>query len=456
MRAVTEIRKTATRPAAESRPERLIDAETERLVLGNILAHGGGFWKLVGPQLELNHFAVESHRRVFSLIESVAENGGVPDLANCLRVTLDKGKTAEELGLPVLSDLAWNNQVDLVDPAPWVHALRRKAEERRAWSVTESLRIGIESGTALGEIESMREVLAGLEASYAAPVASSSTIADAVCSIGIDTLLAAPRGTIASPWGRLNEHSNGGLKTGELWLVGARTGVGKSTVCLQWALNAARAGHRVLFASLEMPQPDLLKRLLALEGNIPHRLLVRGDLESSWRHRVAETLDRIGEYPLEISDKLRSLSAIIAKVAATPGLGLLVVDYLGLVDPGGRFENRNQEVSSISRQLKLAALDYNIPILAAHQLNRANETENRRPQLSDLRDSGSLEQDADAVLLLDAPGTRKRTEEADREVVELHIAKQRNGARGYGVRLRLEGRFCRIIEDPAALAGDVA
>jgi len=166
-------------------------------------------------------------------------------------------------------------------------------------------------------------------------------------------------------------------------------------------------------------------------------LLVRGDLESSWRCRVVQTFNRIGEYSLEITDKLRVLSAISVKVAATPSVGLLVVDYLGLVDPSGQFEN--QEVSAISQRLKLLALDFNIPVVASHQLNRANENECQRPQLSDLRDSGSLEQDSDTVLLLDSPANRKGSGEVDRNQIDVIIAKQRNGARGGVIPLRMEG-----------------
>ena len=173
---------------------------------------------------------------------------------------------------------------------------------------------------------------------------------------------------------------------------------------------------------------------------------MKGNLDPEWRYRVAATLERIGDYPLEITDQLRTLQAIIGKVAATSNLGLLVLDYLGLVDPGGRYENRNQEVSAISRRLKLIALDYNLPIIAAHQLNRANENEIRRPALSDLRDSGSLEQDADTVLLLDRPSDRKRGDNGDKDLVEVLLAKQRNGVRGYVIPLRLEGRLCRLLE----------
>jgi replicative DNA helicase len=436
-------------------PERLVDGEVERLIIGNILAVPG-FFRRVGPQMAEDCFAVERHRRVFQFARQLHDAGSDPTLSECYRAILATGKSNADLGLPVLSELAFDG-LELANPDAWVRGLRRKQAERRAWRVSERLRLGMESGIdTLGELNAAREGLLEIESSFDAPMSAEVTLSDAVVSIGVDNLLAAPQGMIASPWERLNDLTNDGLRRGELWLAGARTGVGKSTLCLQWALAAAKAGHRVLFVSLEMPREDLLKRALAAEGDIPHGLLMQGNLESSWRFRVVQTLDRIGSYTIEITDKLRTLQAIIAKVAATSGLGLLVVDYLGLVDPGGRYENRNQEVSAISRRLKLAALDYGIPILAAHQLNRANENENRRPQLSDLRDSGSLEQDADAVLLLDTPGTRKRAEDGDKDHVDVLIAKQRNGIRGVSVPLRLEGKYCRLIETASQSESRVA
>jgi replicative DNA helicase len=426
--------------------ERLVDGEGERLVLGNILSRGADFWGIAGPQLQENYFAIEANRRLFLLMESIAAQGGIPDVAGCYRQLIDEGKTADELGLPLLCDLAYTNQVDLVNPQPWIIALRRKAAERQAWRAADRLRLGIEAGDAPAELAKIRDELRGLEACFDAPAEIAPTIAGAVGSIGIEVLLSSPTGTIPSPWAHLNRLTNGGPRPGELWLLASRPSVGKTTGALQWALTAAAAGQRVLFASLEMPEKDLLKRVLSAAGDIPHGLLVRGDLDRLWRVRVAQTLERIGEFPLDISDKIRSLSALIAKIASTSDIALVVVDYLGLLEPGGRYENRNQEVSAISRRLKLAALDYGIPILALHQLNRASESENRRPQLSDLRDSGSLEQDADVVLMLDAPATRKRAEEVPKDAIEILIGKQRNGVRGYAVPLRLEGRFCRMVE----------
>ena len=183
--------------------ERLIEGESERLVLGNILARDAEYWKLVGPQLEQDYFAIESNRRVFALMKSVADQGGIPNLAGCYRAVIDRGKTTEEMGLPLLSDLAWTNQIDLNSPRPWIKALRKKSAERRAWRLAERLRLGIESGEAPEELAKAREEMRSLEASFATPTAIGATIGDAVGSIGLDALLASPRGMIASPWDRL-------------------------------------------------------------------------------------------------------------------------------------------------------------------------------------------------------------------------------------------------------------
>jgi replicative DNA helicase len=171
---------------------------------------------------------------------------------------------------------------------------------------------------------------------------------------------------------------------------------------------------------------------------------MRGDLDPALRRRVADTLERIGGYPITFTDRLRKLRAIVSHIAAArPAFDLVVIDYLGLIESDSRFENRTQEVSALSRQLKLAAMDYSVPILCAHQLNRGNATEKRRPELSDLRDSG--EQDADAVILLDDPAAREHGRKPG-ETLDVMIAKQRNGERGVILTMRMEPQFCRIVD----------
>lgn len=424
-------------------PMRLIDAEGERLIIANLLADEK-FCRAILPQLAPDDFAMEIHQRVFDAIRNTAEGGYEPGLGGVYRWLLDH-KNPEDLSLPVLSELAWQNTIGLENPERWIQSLHRKQAERRAWRAAERLRLGVESGDAHA-LESAREALRQVERDLGPVPVGSGTIADTLAQLDINRLLNPPRGVIESPWPRLTEPVNGGPRPGELWIVGARPSVGKTLVLLQWSLTAAAAGHKVKFFSLEMSREDLLRRAIAAEGRVPHGPLVRGDLTPEWRRRVAETLDHIGAYPLEIIDSCKTLRAITANVAGTPGLELVVIDYLGLVEPEGRHENRNQEVSVISRRLKTMAMDHGMPVLAAHQLNRSSESENRRPQLSDLRDSGSLEQDADVVLMLDAPGNRKRGAEGLKDAVDVLVGKQRNGQRGLIINLRMEAQFCRLVE----------
>jgi len=367
------------------------------------------------------------------------------------RWLLDQEKTPADLGLPVLSKLAWDDSFDLAEPDPWIRSLHRHHSERSAWRAAERLRNQIELGET-GALESARDELRRIETEPDSAPPSSGTIGDSLAGLDVNKLLEPPRGVIASPWPKLTEIVNGGPRPGELWVLGARPSVGKTIALLQWSLTAAAAGHQVMFFSLEMPMADLIRRAISSEGKIPHAPLQRGDLSAEWRRRVVETLDMISGYPLEITDTCGALRSIAASIAAhqPPGkLALIVVDYLGLIESDERrHENRNQEVSYISRRLKTIAMDYGVPILAAHQLNRSSESESRRPALSDLRDSGSLEQDADVVLLLDSPASRTKrvSPDAPPDAVDVLVAKQRNGPRNLSVQIRLEAKFCRLEE----------
>jgi replicative DNA helicase len=143
---------------------------------------------------------------------------------------------------------------DIPDPERWVARLKRKAVERKAWQLAERMRLSVESGVedTAEELARFRDELRSMEADLGT-AATPSTLADAVAGIGIDNLLAAPRGLIGSAWPRLTERINDGMRPGELWIVAARPSVGKTTFALQWALEAGKAGWRVLFVSLEMP-----------------------------------------------------------------------------------------------------------------------------------------------------------------------------------------------------------
>jgi replicative DNA helicase len=222
----------------------------------------------------------------------------------------------------------------------------------------------------------------------------------------------------------------GGLKRGQLILVAGRPGAGKSVLCLDMARASIRRGAPTLFASLEMPRREILARIFAAEAEVNLYRLLNGGLRDDERARVDVMTQVLRPRPLHVeatpSADLATIRSSARRIKARQGLGLIVVDYLQLMATAGR-ENRVQELGAISRGLKVLAGDLGVPIVAAAQLNRAGEIRSdKRPQLSDLRESGSLEQDADVVLLIHRPDYYDQ-EHARAGEVDLIIAKNRNG-----------------------------
>ena len=200
-----------------------------------------------------------------------------------------------------------------------------------------------------------------------------------------------------------------GFQRSNLIILAARPSVGKTALALNFAYRVAtRAKTPVAIFSLEMSSELLVKRLIASESYIPLQTLSTGKLTGEQRLKLADAVKRVGGAPIYIDDtpgnKLMDLIAKSRKLQAkVPNLGLIVVDYLGLVETSGKGkgnDSRQEEVRKISLALKQLSLELKIPILALSQLSRDVEKEKRKPQLSDLRDSGSIEQDADVVMLM--------------------------------------------------------
>lgn len=238
------------------------------------------------------------------------------------------------------------------------------------------------------------------------------------------------------------------MRPGELWLLAARPSIGKSLLALQTAADTARRGILTAFFSLEMPGQQLLRRLVSRQAQIGHYKLRSGSMGEWERTMAQEGLTALQDLPLRIFADVGNYKhwASIASTVRKRKWGLVVLDYLGLVDIPGRHENQNQRISWLSRNLKLLALECDVPILALAQLNRGNEHESRKPTLSDLRDSGSLEQDADGVLFLHAPHIGKGKADGAKEETEAIVGKQRDGERNGGARLWLQGDYCRFLQ----------
>lgn len=240
-----------------------------------------------------------------------------------------------------------------------------------------------------------------------------------------------------------------GLHPGQLVILAARPAMGKSTLALDIARNAALVkGNSTIFFSLEMGRAEIAMRLLSAESAISLQSMRKGMLaEKDWS-KIAATRGKINDAPLYIDDSpnmtLVEIRAKCRRLAQQTDLKMVVIDYLQLLTSGKKVESRQQEVSEFSRALKLLAKELGVPVIAISQLNRQTEqSKDKKPELSHLRESGSLEQDADVVVLLHREGVFERDHPRAGEA-DLILAKQRNGPTGTVV-VAFQGQYSRFM-----------
>jgi replicative DNA helicase len=243
-----------------------------------------------------------------------------------------------------------------------------------------------------------------------------------------------------------------GLRPGQMIIVAARPASGKTT----WATDVLRScsiqhGLPSVMFSLEMSADELRERAIAAEAKVGYHKLQSGHLTDDDWGRLARVQPRVAEAPLFIDDSpnltMMAIRSKCRKLAAKHGLSLVVIDYLQLLESGAgrRYENRQQEVTQISRSIKLMAKELQVPVIAVSQLNRGPEQRtDKRPQVSDLRESGSLEQDADMVLLLHRPDLYEKESSRAGEA-DLIVGKHRNGPTGT-ITLAFQGHYCRYVD----------
>ncbi len=233
------------------------------------------------------------------------------------------------------------------------------------------------------------------------------------------------------------DHMTAGLQPGNLIIIAARPSMGKTTLVLNMAQNVALDQRRpVAVFSLEMPAQDIVMRMLASEAQIDFGRLRTGNFSEDYWRPLTEGASRLAEAPILINDNrglsVQSLRAEGRRLKGEHGdLALIIVDYLQLLRGTGRWNSREQEISEISRALKVLAWELNVPIIACSQLSREVERRpDKQPQLSDLRESGAIEQDADLVAFLYREDYYEEEESGDRVEANIMIKKQRNGPTG--------------------------
>ena len=242
-----------------------------------------------------------------------------------------------------------------------------------------------------------------------------------------------------------------GLRAGQMIIIAARPGGGKSTLAMDICRSCAVHNNKAAaYFSLEMNRTELSMRLLAAESRVFLDRMIKGELESRDWQEIARTLDKISQAPLIVDDSpnmtMGEIRAKSRRMKQQFDIQLIVIDYLQLLTSGGKsVESRQQEVSEFSRSIKLLAKELEIPIVAVAQLNRDSEKRNdKRPQVADLRESGSLEQIADVVRLIHREDMFNENTEKQ-GMADIIIGKQRSGPTGI-VELAFQGHFSRFAE----------
>ena len=284
---------------------------------------------------------------------------------------------------------------------------------------------------------------------------------------GVVEPLSESTGPVISGYGELDELFGGGIQRSDLLILGARPSLGKSTLALNMCLNAAKAGASSGVFSLEMSSEQLAMRILASEAGIDTHRLRLGLYTMAEEQRMIDAIGQLSDLPMYIDDtpyqSMVEMRSKARRLSLEHGLDLLVVDYLQLVQGQGRSysANRVQEISEISRSLKALARDLNVALVACSQLSRLVENRpSHRPVLSDLRDSGSIEQDADVVMFIHREDQYITEEEWEQQrpgqpyprgIADIIVAKHRNGPTGT-VQLQFREnlvRFDSFIRVPA-------
>jgi replicative DNA helicase len=414
--------------------------EAERLVLGSILLDDSVFLE-VAAGLTSDDFSIEKHRRIFGRMQDLYGRGERIDRVTLANELMRQNQLESVDGLAYLVSLD-DSLPKLPNIDSYVKIVKDKSSLRKLIFISEKIRdrAFIGQDTAEEIAASAEESLLGLgESNLKDTLVRPGDIIESFEG-GLNAFLDPTRRNkgVSTGLTKLDEMT-GGLRGGELFILAARPAMGKTALALNIAQHVATNPvdpRAVAVFSLEMSKESLLTRLVCAQGRVDQQKFRAGYLNGDERRQLQMALGVLMDAPLFLDDSaganVMDIHSKLRKLKQQHGLGLVVIDYLQLMSGRGRQENRNQEVSGISRGLKLLSKELDVPIIALSQLSRATESRqgDHRPQLSDLRESGSIEQDADMVAFVFREEYYKPDREDLRGQAELILAKQRNGPTG--------------------------
>jgi replicative DNA helicase len=443
---------TVVAAAERSLPHNL---EAERSVLGAILIHNDAF-NLAAQVIDAGDFYRDAHRRIFNRMVELNERGQAIDFVT-LKDELARNAELDNVGGPAYVASLADGVPRATNVEYYARIVKEKATLRNLIFaankiLTNAYEADQESDLILDEAESAIFAVAEdrLKAGF---VPMTELVKESYPKI--EQLFEQKRLITGVPSSFVDlDAMTRGFQAGDLVIIAARPSMGKTSLALNIAQHVAlQPGQTVGVFSLEMSKESLFLRLLTSEAQIDSHRLMSGALGQKDYGRISHALEVLNAMRLYIDDTANiGVLEMRAKArrlqAEQRGLSLLVVDYIQLMSARGRYENRTLELASISRALKGLAKELNVPILVLSQLSRAPESRaDHRPQLSDLRESGALEQDADVVIMIYREDAYNRDpNHPDAGTAELIVAKQRNGPTGV-VRLaflREQTRFANL------------
>ena len=412
--------------------------EAEQAVLGSMLIDPRCVSEVI-DKLRTDDFYIRQNKEIYETIYSMFNYSLTIDPVTVLENMKQNGYYDENQSRGYI--------LQLMDATPtaanvgeYIEIIKDKTLLRRVAEAAGDLTAMIQEGTATGQdiLEAAEQRVYAIRQGRAAR--GLTPISDVIIDVydRLEELAASDRAIPGLSTGlRDLDRAISGLNNSDLILLAARPGMGKTSMALNILLDAGkRSGKKVAFFSLEMSREQLALRLISSECYVDNKKLVTGKLDDQDWESVAAAADSLNRSTILIDDDSSvTVADILAKCRRVDDLGLIVIDYLQLMQSAGgksgsRGENRQQIVSDISRSLKIMAKDLNVPVLCLSQLSRANESrQDKRPMLSDLRESGAIEQDADIVLFLYREGYYNADTE-NPNLAECIIAKNRHGETG--------------------------
>ena len=425
---------------------RFYNGEAELNILGAILRDNNAFCSII-DFLDSDDFYNTRHRLIYNAARSLYEKGTHIDVVTLCE---ELGSTLAEIGgVTYLSEL-YASSLPFSKIEYYGEIVKEKANLRRIMLLLEMEKKDLEE-----KEKSCDEIVDSLENAFL-KLKRKNNLQDGNTEEGLIQVLDMLEkrykngGEIPgiSTGYRVIDKMLGGLNKEEFIILAARPSMGKTAMALNLALNTAvREKSKVAFFNLEMGKNQILERALSALGEVQCSSIKTGSLSDEDWETILKASSELSSSSLFIYDKIFSLRAIKSeckRLKIQKGLDIVIIDYLQLINSEEKSENRNLDISKISRELKLLAKELEITIIALSQLSRAPEARaNHRPMLSDLRESGSLEQDADVVMFLYRDAYYNRDTE-DKDIIENIIAKNRNGQVGI-VKLRWRGEYQKVV-----------